>query len=483
MRHRIVVVGGGLGGLVSAARLAHRGYSVDLFEQNDYVGGKMGRLIFDGCTFDTGPSLITMPFVLDQFFRDLGTSLASELDLISVEPACRYRWSDGATLDIPFHTDQIADAVASISPADAHAVERYINDARTMYEATKDVFIFRPFQGLLEFFKPRNVSLVRSLSKLRFTKTLHDVHAEYFKDPRIVQLFDRFATYNGSSPYKAPATLMVIPWVEFGFGAWYPKGGIFSIAEAIERVAIHAGVRIHKNCAVTRIIGRRNVTGVELFTGDKVAADRVISNVDVHTTRTKLLGEHLPTTKDLSCSGLVMLMSVQRREFGLAHHNVLFSDNYEEEFTDIFDRRLFPSQPTIYISRSCHSDASQASPDRENWFVLSNAPPSDTLGDDRSWQNADAVLERLQAYGIQPTIREMQIRSSADMARLWSSEQGALYGRSSNSMISAFLRQQQRSSRVKDLWYVGGSAHPGGGVPLVIISGTIAAQQIIEEDS
>jgi len=277
--------------------------------------------------------------------------------------------------------------------------------------------------------------------------------------------------------------LAIIPWVELHYGAWYPMGGIYSIADAMQKVARAQGVRIHTNTAVTRMMrdGRR-VVGVELDTGDRVTADRVISNVDVHTTRTQLLNERLGHTRDLSSSGLVMLLSVEKTDLDLRHHNILFSDDYEAEFTDIFHWERFPSQPTIYISRSCHTDASQSPPDRENWFVLTNAPPSRDLNDERAEQHAEVVLNRMLDLGIKPRIREMRIKSSAEMAIEWGAEGGALYGPSSNSMFSAFLRQQQRSSRLEDLWYVGGSAHPGGGVPLVIISGTIAAQQIINED-
>lgn len=482
---RVVIVGGGIGGLVCAARLAKRGYRVALFEQNAAVGGKMSRQQFDDCSFDVGPSLITMPFVLDEFFRELGTSTHNELDLRPIDPACHYRWSNGTQLDLPFDHTAIPDAIATISPRDKDAVAKYINEARFVYEATKDVFIFSPFAGMTEFFKPKNARLLTALPRLRFTRTMHDVHTSMFRDPHVVQLFDRFATYNGSSPYKAPATLMVIPWVEFGLGAWYPIGGIYSIAEAIARVASSVGVEIHTSTRVERIrLDQRNtVVGVELADGSFVDADHVVSNVDVHITRTKLLGEHLPPTNDLSCSGFVMLCSVAKGANGLAHHNVLFSDDYHREFDDIFRRKELPGEPTIYISRSSHTDPSQAPPDRENWFILVNAPAvQGTMQADVAQAYADVILERLRRFNLAPEVRELRIRTSSDMATEWSSERGALYGASSNSMFSAFLRPKQRSSKHRNLWYVGGSAHPGGGVPLVTISGTIAADLITQQD-
>lgn len=483
MRRRIGVIGGGIGGLVCAARLAHAGYEVDVFEQGSSTGGKMGRVQFDGCSFDTGPSLITMPFVLDAFFRDMGTSLDHELDLIRVDPACEYRWPDGSRLRMPFDLDAVPEAIASISPTDAPRVSEYLEEARYLYEATKDVFIFSPFQGFREFVRPSNLHLLKALPRFRFHKTLHHVHRSFFSDPRIVQLFDRFATYNGSSPYLAPATLMVIPWVEFGFGAWYPRGGVYRIAEAITSVAQRVGVRIHTDAEVRSIETRRGAAvGLRLANGSLHPVDRVVSNADVRTTRSALLGERLPPTRDLSSSGFVMFLSVEAGDHGLAHHNVLFSSDYRAEFDEIFRQRRLPTDPTIYIARSGHSDATQAPAGRENWFVLVNTPPGITITDAERDRYADSLLQRMVQFGLRPTVRQTQVRTSEDMARLWQAEGGSLYGRSSNSMFAAFLRQGQRSNRVRDLWYVGGSAHPGGGVPLVITSGTIAARLIQKED-
>jgi len=483
MRRRIGVIGGGIGGLVCAARLANAGYEVDLYEHQSATGGKMGRVQFDGCSFDTGPSLITMPFVLEEFFRDMGTSLQAELDLIRIDPACHYRWADGSRMDMPFDLDAVPDAIATISPSDALRVRDYLNETRFLYEATKDVFIFQPFEGWREFVRLRNRHLISALPRLRFHKTLHQVHRSFFSDPRIVQLFDRFATYNGSSPYLAPATLMVIPWVEFGFGAWYPRGGIYRIAEAITSVAQRAGVRIHTNTNVQAIETRNGAAvGLRLDDGTVCAYDRVVSNADVHTTRSVLLGEHLPPGRDPSSSGFVAFLSVDAAEHGLAHHNVLFSGDYRSEFDHIFRHRRLPPEPTIYIARSVHSDPSQAPAGRENWFVLVNTPPGITITDAERDRYADSLLQHMEHFGLRPTVRQMQLRTSADMARLWQAEGGSLYGRSSNSLFAAFLRQRQRSNRVRDLWYVGGSAHPGGGVPLVITSGTIAARLIQKED-
>lgn len=478
-----VVIGAGIGGLATATLLARHGHNVTLLEQSDQVGGKMGRAAFDGCTFDTGPSLITMPFVLDAWFRHAGTDLASEVELLPIDPACHYRWNDGSRLDIPFDEAGIPDAIARLCAPDAQAMRRYLDHAATVYNATKDVFIFSAFAGLREFLSPANARLLPYLPKLRFTQSLHDFHASMFSDRRIIQLMDRFATYNGSSPYRAPATLAVIPHVEFRFGAWYPRGGIYAIAEAFARVAKRNGVviRLGEGAASIDHDGRR-VRGVVTASGERLAAQTVVSNVDVHVTRSALLGEQVRPPRDPSTSGFVMLLSVAKADHGLRHHNVLFSDDYRREFDDIVVRRVPADDMTIYIARSCHTDGSQALGDRENWFVLVNAPA--TGSSSGSWHAireayAEKVLARLRRFGVDPAVRAMEVRTPDDMVRMWSADRGSLYGASSNSMFSAFLRPRRRSGRFPNLWYVGGSAHPGGGIPLVTTSGMLAAEGIL----
>ena len=487
---RIVVIGSGVGGLVAAARLAHAGHHVDVFEQAPTIGGKLNHIEHSGCSFETGPTLVTMPFVLEGFFASIGMSMADTLVLDRVDPACHYRWSDGSRLDLPFDLDAIPDAVNALAPGDGDAVRQYLNDARELYELTRDIFIFSEFDGFIELMKPANARLLRHLPKLRLGSTLHDVHRKRFRDPRIVQLFDRFATYNGSSPYRAPATLMVIPWVEMGLGSWYPRGGMYAIVEALGKAARTCGAIIHTATGVQRILHHRGkVVGVELHDGTIVDADHVVSNADVHVTRHHLLGIPQSEPTNLSTSGLVILAAVERANRGMAHHNVFFADDYRREFSAL-ERSTHPDdQATVYISRSVHADPSRAADGLENWFILVNAPPRGVarhLNNNEAsvWSGveqdrAQCVLNRITAFTDAPHVRSMQIRTPDTMAHEWSAYRGALYGASSNSMLSAFLRPRQRSTDVRNLWYVGGSAHPGGGIPLVATSGMIAADCIL----
>lgn len=482
MKH-IVVIGGGVGGVSAASRLAARGFSVDLFEAGPRTGGKMNVVEFDGCLFDTGPTLLTMPFVLDDFFREMKSSLASELNLRAVDPACRYLWSDGTSMDIPFDVNQIPDAIATISEHDGVAFTSWINHAKEVYDLTKDTFIFAPFDGFGEFFKRRNLPLLPHIHRLRTLTSFHRHNSSYFRDRRILQFADRFATYNGSNPYEAPATLMVIPWVEFGFGAWYPQGGMARVAEAMTSAGQRHGLRVHTSTAVRKIVVTgQKVRGVELADGSFVAADHVISNVDVTTTRRDLLGESIRPPRTPSLAGFVVLASVDGTH-DLPHHTVLFSDDYQKEFHQLFTQRTYADDPTIYISRSCVTDSALAPEGRENWFILVNAPAlpttSEPLTDPHFAERyGERIFARLRQAGLKVNIRSVHYRTAVDMEREWNSPYGSLYGAASNSPLSAFLRPRQQSTRLSNLWYVGGSAHPGGGIPLVTVSGGLAADLI-----
>ncbi|MBU3699514.1 MAG: phytoene desaturase [Candidatus Kapabacteria bacterium] len=487
---RIGVIGGGIGGLVAAIRLAAAGHRVDLFEQGQRLGGKLNRVVLDGSTFETGPTLVTMPFVLDEVFASVGARREEYITLKRVDPACQYRWTDGARLDLPFAPDDVIDAIERFSPGQGQAARRYLEHARKVYELTKDVFIFGSFDGLAELIKRRNLPLLPSLPKLRPFSTLHAHNASYFSDPRLVQLFDRFATYNGSTPFRAPATLMVIPWVEIGFGAWYPQGGMHAIADGLHRLAEEVGVRVHLETGVKKILTRnRRVCGLELRSGERIDADHVVSNADVWVTRHQLLGLPAKPPADPSCSGLVMHISTDRVERGMTQHTILFSDNYRAEFEAIRHSDHPDAGATVYISRSCMADPSLAAEGKENWFVLVNAPANgigatDGLTEKSAWrgrehERAETVLRRMEAFGLRPHIHAMGVRTPDTMARQWSTDRGSLYGASSNTPWSAFLRPRQRSRDVQNLWYVGGSSHPGGGIPLVATSGMIAANQIL----
>lgn len=485
----VVIVGGGIGGLTAGIRLGLAGYNVRILEKNPEVGGKLSRLVEGGHTFDLGPTVLTMPFVLENLFAACGRRLEDRLELMSVDPACRYNWADGTRFDAYGDRNRLLDEVERCFPEDVRAVARFLDDSETVYEATKDVFLFNPFRGIRELFSLRNSRLLPLLGSLGFTSTMHDSLKKRFKSDKLVQLFSRFATYNGSSPYSAPATLNVIPHVEFGYGAWYPRGGMYAIVEALAELAEQVGVRIETGVEVEGAEIDDGAIRRIKANGDTIKCDVLISNVDALWTWQTLLapnGISVPRTlekAERSCSGFLITAGVRGEHPQLLHHNVFFGDAYREEFADIFDRKRLPENMTIYLSVASRTDPALAPAGEENWYILVNAPSGgDSFGNDEACaEYADAIMERLAWFGVAPDVQTVHRMTPYEIAVRYNSPGGAIYGSSSNSILSAFLRPENRVKKVENMFLVGGSTHPGGGVPLVMLSGTITAGMIVEQ--
>ena len=485
---RVGIIGGGIGGLAAALRLQQAGCQVTLFEKNEQPGGKMSRLCRDGFVFDLGPTVLTMPFVLGELCDHLGVSLEEHLQLRPVEPACRYHWSDGTTFDAYSDPARLRGELERVFPQDRAAVEAFLRDAARLYEATADVFLFQRFDGFREFLKPRNLRLLPALPKLQVARTMERSLRARFTSEKLVQLFARFATYNGSSPYRAPATLNVIPHVEFGFGAWYPQGGMYAVATMLHRLALARGVEIKTGTNVEALRRDGARIGAVVAGGSVHPVDAVVSNADVLWTYRHLLapaGVSVPAAvarAERSCSGYLLLAAVRGEHPRLAHHNIFFSDDYPEEFRDIFERKRLPDPMTIYLSISAKSDARLAPAGCENWYLLINAPASGIEHNDPEAQQAyaAAVWSRLRAFGLDPEVRWQSSLTPRDIERRYNSLDGAIYGASSNSPFSAFLRPTNKAPRLDNVYFVGGSTHPGGGVPLVLLSAKITAEMILE---
>jgi len=489
VKKNVVIIGSGIGGLSTALQLFKAGYSPIIFEKNSFIGGKMNRRILGDCTFDTGPSLLTMPFLLEQLFQKIENKpLDQFLALQQIDPICRYHFDDNTYFDAYTTKEALTEELHRFSPDSITPFFEYLDHAEKVYTATKDVFLFNKFDGFLEFLKPKNFQLLPKLPSLKFSQSFHSFNESYFKDPKLLKIFDRFATYNGSSPYLAPATLMVIPFIEFHYGGWYPKGGMYSIAEALTSLVQKKSIPLHTNEAVSEIIFEKNITtGVVTEKGRFIPADIVVSNVDYHSTQNYLLKRKISEPTSLSCSGFSILLRVKKNSSRpILHHNLFFSNEYEEEFKDIFERKVLPLDMSIYISNSSISDSSQAGENTENWFILINSPAIENvnfLKTKEKEQYFDLILQRLEEFSIlsREEILDYEIRDQASFATETSTTNGALYGNSSNSMFSAFLRPKNKDKKLKNLYYVGGSTHPGGGIPLVILSSMIVSSMISKE--
>jgi len=490
-KSKIVIVGGGLGGLAAAIRLQAAGQRVHVLEKNERAGGKMNIVATDGYTWGTGPSLLTMPWVLHELWAAAGRRLEDDLTLLPVDPVCRYTWPDGTRWDHRAALPDLIHEINRLSPPDALNFFRFMAFAGKIYEATAEPFLLSPFGGWRDFVTPR---FLRDAPALDPFHTMDQAVRRYFRSPRLQQVFNRYATYNGSSPYRAPATFCIIPYIEFAEGGWYVKGGMYELARALVRLAENLGVRIDTNAEVTEVCIENGVArGVRLGDGHELRADRVVVNVDaLHGLRHLVAPEHRGRWNNRrieqmepSCSGFVLLLGIDREYPDLAHHNIFFSPDYPAEFRAIFDKQVPAPDPTIYVAATCRTDAHHAPPGHMNLFVLVNAPAT---SDRFQWaRQAPAyrdqvvrVLERRGLPDLRQHIRAEHMITPADFQGRYGAWRGALYGGASNQMFSAFMRPPLRSPDVRDLYFVGGATHPGGGIPLVLLSGKAVAAAIAQ---
>ena len=472
---RILVIGAGLGGLAAAIRLARAGHAVEVWERNEAPGGKLRELRRDGYSWGTGPSLLTMPQVLRELFADAGERIEDHLELVRLSSCCRYFWTGGTVID--------EDAAFWARPE----VARFIDYARGIHALSGEAYLNRPPSEFWRAFTPANWPKLRHLTKVATTRTLAQEVERRLTDPHLRQIFLRFATYNGSSPYRTPATFNIIPFVEAEFGGWYVRGGLAEISRALGRLAEKLGVTFHFN--TTAAAWRDGVATAE--SGVTTRADLLICNADALAARASFLPLPLGSLKKLlapplSTSGFILFLGVRGRDERLDHHNILFSDDYPREFAQIHDQRSAPTEPTIYLSISARHDAGHAPPGHDNYFVLVNVPARDPLNPwttTETWAFRERVLARMADFGFDLTgrIESEQVFTPTDFARRDLAHHGALYGWASHSVRTSLLRPPLRAPSRRDLYFVGGTTHPGGGIPLVLLSGRMVAEMIAQE--
>jgi len=499
-----VVVGGGVGALAAAIRLAAAGHAVTVLERNPTVGGKLAGFERDGFSFETGPSLLTLPAVFEDLLSLAGMSLHEACELVRLDPACDHRFADGSGFRTRSTLEATLAEVEALAPGRSGQWRAFHDRGRRVWDVSARTFLAGPMESPAALIgrmgSPADLWAIDPLPPLARRA------AATFDDARLGQWAGRYATYAGSSPYRAPATLACIPYVEQAFGSWYVRGGLQTLADVLARAATSLGVRLRTGAEVTRILhgtstpsrartgphGRRDriagrrggVVGVELAGGELVPAEVVVSDADAH----HLYADLLPRRRRLarvrragrSSSGFVLLAAVDGTTPGLAHHTVSFSADYRREFAEIFDARVPPTDPTIYVCASSVTDGAQAPAGSENWFVLVNVPSGDHL----DWERVgpvyrDRVLEVMAGRGwdVRDRLRWCETITPADIARRSRAVGGAIYGSSSNGRRSAFLRAANRGP-VPGLYLVGGSAHPGGGLPLVATGGAIVAAMV-----
>ncbi|MFW5470490.1 phytoene desaturase family protein [Knoellia sp. CPCC 206435] len=490
---RVVVVGAGVGGLAAAVRLGALGHDVTVLEQADEVGGKLGTEIHHGFVFDTGPSLVTMPHVFEELFADTGAPLREVLPLQRLDVACRYRFPDGTVLDVPGDLRDVSAALdAALGPGRGDQWSSFLRRAERIWDVTRGPFLEAPISFGEMVRLSRRVDRVLTVAPWRSLRGLGRAHLD---DPRLRMMLDRYATYTGSDPRRAPAALAAVPWAEQAFGSWYVPGGLHRIAQALLARAQEHGASVRTGAEVVEVLVEQGrAAGVRLADGSTVVADLVVANTDAG----QLYSRLVPGTRagrqatrirrsTPSLSGFVLLLGLDEVPSGTPHHQVLFAEDYDAEFDAVFGRRgrARPvDRPTVYVSAP-DDPALVPHPGAGAWFVLVNAPRHDPAGG-VDWdepglaqRHADHVLTVMADRGldVRRQVRHRTVLTPADLARRTLTPGGSIYGTSSNGAAAAFLRPANRSP-VLGLYLVGGSAHPGGGLPLVTLSARIVADLV-----
>jgi phytoene desaturase len=462
---RVVVVGAGVGGLAVAIRLQQQGHAVTVCEAADAVGGKLGIVERDGFRFDTGPSLLTMPAV----FEDLLGKGA--LDLVPCEPLIRHVFADGTEFDSTSDRDELRTRLEVWSPGAGQDWDGFLDRAGRIWKASRTPFLESALHGSRTL-AALTLKHPGDIATLAPGRTLRDLGRRHLREPRLRMVLDRYATYTGSDPRRAPAALAAIPWVEQAYGGWYLRGGLRTLADVLLDRCLSLGVEVRLGTRVVLI--PQPVAGVELEDGF-LAADVVVANADAAHVYGDLV-DCPPASRKLaratpSLSGFVLMLALRGATPGLAHHTVLFPDDYDAELDAVFGTH--PAQdPTLYLSRP--PDA--APPGHEALFVLVNAPRHGPVDWHAQPGYADHVLSVLarRGYDVRDRLLWQEVLTPADLEARTGAVGGAIYGTSSNGPVAAFLRPANRSP-VAGLFLVGGSSHPGGGLPLVALSARIVA--------
>lgn len=484
----IKIIGAGLGGLAISCLLAKKGHNVTVLEKNKSAGGKINEVQSDGFRFDTGPSLLTMPFVLEKLFEFCGEELSNHLNVKAVDPICRYYFPSGSEFDCFQDSGVNIAQIQQFAPEDVRAYRAFQDYSEQLYKKTKEAFLFNPLYGLSDL----NSLNLGDFFKIDAFKTVSERIDQMFESDELRKFFKRFTTYNGSSPFQAPATLNVIPHVELAMGGFYIDGGMYSLVEALSELAKQLGVDIHYDTEVSRIsTSKGRVTGVIDGSGRHHTTDLVVSNADAAETYLRFLKRNeLSAWKqnkikylEPSCSGFVLLLGVDKKYENLHHHNIFFSNNYQREFHQIFEEKVMPEDPTVYIANTSHTNPAHAPEGGSNLFILVNAP---YLSDQYDWEQQETpyrnkIIRKLQERGLTELEDHIVFSKSItprDFYHKYRSNRGSIYGTSSNNKLAAFMRPRNKCRSIKGLYLVGGSTHPGGGIPMVTLSAFHACELI-----
>jgi phytoene desaturase len=480
------VIGTGVSGIAAAIRMRNKGYNVTVFEANSFPGGKCSSETKDGYRFDMGPSVFTMPTYVDELFELSGKNPRDHFNYIHLDPVYKYFFEDGSTLDAYHGKEKFAELMATKTKDSKEGIIKYLDRTETIYNLTDEVFLKNSLHRLKNFFTWPVAKGILNFGKIGAFDTMNGANQKSFRDSRLVKIFNRYATYNGSSPYLSPATLNVIAHVEIVKGAFYPQGGMYSITGSLVKLAKDIGVQFKFSTPAREIlIENKKAVGIKTDSGTE-SFDIVISNMDVYNSYKKLMPHVKKPAKTLdqpkSSSGIIFYWGIKHEFKELGLHNILFSEDYEAEFDSIFSKKSIYHDPTIYLNITSKHTATDAPPGCENWFSFINVPNNSGQDWDmfitEARENMIQKINRILKTDIRPLIESEMVFDPRVIENRTSSAFGAIYGNSSNNKFAAFLRHANFSKDIKNLYFCGGSVHPGPSIPLCLLSAKITTDLI-----
>ena len=486
MSNKAIIIGSGIAGIATSIRLACQGYDVSVFEKNEYPGGKLSSFTLGDYRFDFGPSLFTMPHFVDELFALAGENPRDHFQYKRKEIGCKYYWEDGVRLNAYGDNNRFLEEVDNTLGVPKHQLQNYLEQAQKKYNRTVSIFLEKSLHKLDTYLNKATVKGILHLFSYELETTLHKVNTRRLKEPHLVQFYDRFATYNGSNPYQTPGMMTLIQHLEQHYGTFVPEKGMVDITNSLVALAKRKGVQFHFNTAVEEIVIEHQLaTGIRV-NGTTHKADVVVSNMDVVPTYRHLMPTQKAPEKSLqqerSSSAVIFYWGIDRSFPDLDLHNIFFSDNYQAEFDAIFrDKTLF-DDPTVYVNITAKDVHGDAPAGKENWFVMVNAPHDtgqdwDTLSKTLKKQVLDKLNRNL-TVDLANHIEEEWVLTPPLIADKTASFTGALYGAASNNRMAAFLRHPNFSRHISGLYFCGGSVHPGGGIPLCLLSAKIVADLV-----
>ena len=483
---KVIVIGSGIAGLAVSIRLALKGYNVQVFEQNSYPGGKLSSFSIKDYRFDAGPSLFTMPHLVTELFKLAGEDVKNYFEFSKKEIACNYFWQDGTSFTAYGERKKFLKEVEKIFDEPQYNVDQYLKKAKKKYDLTSSLFLEQSLHRLKTFISLDTLKALFQLKTFELQKSLHQANTQSFSSPHLIQLFDRYATYNGSDPYQTSGIMTLIQHLESAYGTFVPKKGMVSITESLFGLAKRLGVKFSFETGVKEIKVKLGVVSGIKTNSDSFSSDYVISNMDVFHTYKKLLPNEIPPINRLkqerSSSAVIFYWGIKQSFPDLDLHNIFFSKNYKKEFQAIFKDKTVSEDPTIYINITSKEVVGDAPKGCENWFIMINTPAD-------HGQDWTQIVNRLRSHIITNISKRLsvdlknlivceEVLTPPDIESKTQSYMGALYGASSNDTMAAFLRHPNFSNRIKNLYFCGGSVHPGGGIPLCLLSAKIVDELI-----